>query len=567
MLHVLGRRVELHIIEHDSERLQKAPDPGPAQPPEVTSDPDVQRSSTSELAVSHSPPNVDSHRPVQSNQDRMQYLRSSGPMSVQSMVNLSAFENSTQTEAPNLFGMNANFDHPYADLPPSDLLYTIVDLYFKHVNPWCPILDRKATFDRIFGSSLAEEGDRILLHAIICATLRFSKDQRLTNDTRKRYYETAKQKVFLYGFQNSGMRALQSLTIMALDSTGTSNGPQSGNLLAVIVRSVFQLGLHVEKQLHLGPPTYPSASTLQEFSLPQPISWIESEGRRRLFWMAYILDRYICLESSSEFTLDERVTARPLPCRYDLFSRNQPVETRWFSGPEQSEYVVNRPENMGSFSYHCDVLRILSRIHKFLRTPIDISSVAEVENWQNTYRDLDAELNTWLYNLPDDYSRISQLCHSSPTSRISNWIMLHAAFVISVLRLHSCAAYPTVRSHIFGPSYNAMQRCLAAVESLREIAQDVVNTGMLDLLGPHFAFSLWVSARVLLVHASATDSDVNSTIGFFISTIEKMGYYWEVARRYAQTLDRVLQEFQESKRSTAAMPSSSPSRSLVEMRR
>lgn len=117
-----------------------------------------------------------------------------------------------------------------------------------------------------------------------------------------------------------------------------------------------------------------------------------------------------------------------------------------------------------------------------------------------------------LHHLPGEYGKISQLCHSDPASKIANWIMLHAAFVTATIRLHSSAAYPTIKSHLFTPSFNATQKCLSAVESLREIAQDVVNTRGLDLLGPPFAFSLWVSARLLLVHAATMECEVDPKI-------------------------------------------------------
>jgi hypothetical protein len=124
--------------------------------------------------------------------------------------------------------------------------------------------------------------------------------------------------------------------------------------------------------------------------------------------------------------------------------------------------------------------------------------------------------------------------------------MLHAAFVTATIRLHSAAAYPTIRSHLFTASFNATQKCLSAVESLREIAQDVVNTRGLDLLGPPFAFSLWVSARLLLVHAATMECEVNPKIHFFISTLQQMGQFWEVAQNYANILVHVVREHQQS---------------------
>lgn len=476
-------------------------------------------------------------------------------MTIQSVVGTTAPENLAEPACPRSSTPSANFGQTPTlsepDLPPYDLLYTLVDLYFKHINTWSPILDRKATFDELFGNSTLNEPECVLLHAIVATTLRFSKDPRLTPESRKQYHEVSKQKVQLYGLEHPNVRALQALIILAVDILGTSNGPQGWNMLALIVRNIVQLGLCVEKSVFLAPPTYQSIGSLQAYVLPQPKTWIEDEGRRRLLWMVYVLDRYATVATAFDFTLDESEMDRPLPCRYDLFSQIEPVETRWFRGADRSQTTLNRPENLGSFSYHCEVLTILSRIHRLLRRPIDIGSAADVQQWRDSYQELDGELNTWLHSLPGEYGKISQLCHSDPASKVSNWIMLHAAFVTSVIRLHSSAAYPTVTSHILKPSYNAIKRCLAAAESLREIAQDVVHSGMLDLLGPPFAFSLWVSARLLLVHAATTQCGVDPNVHFFISTLEQMGQFWPVAQNYAEILSRVVQEHQQNEHSFA----------------
>lgn len=217
-----------------------------------------------------------------------------------------------------------------ADLPPPDLLYSLVDLYFKHVATWSPILDRKHTFDTLFGRSVLEEPARILLHAIVAVTLRFSKDARLTAGLREHYHDVSKQKVQLYGLENPNIQALQALVILAVDILGTSNGPQGWNLLALIARNVVQLGLNLEKSVYLVAAPYPSISCLQAYAISQPTSWTESEARRRLFWMVYVLDRYTTVSTSFNFTLDDVEVDRPLPCSYDLFSQNEPVETKWF---------------------------------------------------------------------------------------------------------------------------------------------------------------------------------------------------------------------------------------------
>jgi hypothetical protein len=72
---------------------------------------------------------------------------------------------------------------------------------------------------------------------------------------------------------------------------------------------------------------------------------------------------------------------------------------------------------------------------------------------------------------------------------------------------------------------------------------------MLDKLGPPFAFTLWVSARLLLVHGSTIAQNVSPDIIFFVDTLAQMGKYWKVAERYSTILQRVLDEYGEYQQS------------------
>ncbi|RKU49158.1 hypothetical protein DL546_008426 [Coniochaeta pulveracea] len=483
------------------------------------------------------------------------------------------------------------------DLPPNDVLYTLVDLFFKHTNTWIPILDRKTTFATFFGSTSLTEADRIVLYAIVACTLRFSKDPRLTPELKRHYHESAKRRVELYAFENVNIEASRALVILLVDVLGTSNGPRGWNLLALIVQNAKQLGLFAETKVYLapGPGCVPETGSLRMVAIAQPRSFIEDEGRRRLAWVIYQLDRYATIATTTfDFMLHDKDMNRHLPCSYDLFSKNVPVETcpcpSWealhdLGGSSAFPLLHGRHDNLGSFSHHCQILRILSGIHDFLKTPLDITSAAAITKWRNTHQTLDAALNTWLQNLPGEYSRVSALCHSDPASRVANWFMLHSVFVTSAVRLHSAAAYPItsiLRSPVvgqqqqhqqqhqqpkqqdqvqqggtaaigggqmsngvdsdFSPSYHAVRSCLSAVNSLCDIVRDVREVDGLDLLGPPFAFSLWMAARVLIVHAAATGSAVDPKVDFFIETLAHVGRFWEVAGNYAKILTRVVQK-------------------------
>ncbi|KAK3942896.1 fungal-specific transcription factor [Diplogelasinospora grovesii] len=481
---------------------------------------------------------------------------------------------------PSNLGMNQNPGQITSDqdLPPYDLLYALVDLYFKHVNTWCPILHRKTTLDSLFGPSLIEETDKILLHAIVATTLRFSTDARLTEERRRRYHDVSKQRVLLYGMENSSVKSLQALVILALDLCGSSNGPPGWSIMALITRSVVQLGLAVETNSFTVSPSYTSIYTLRAMILPEPRDFIEEESRRRLFWMIYLLDRYATIATAFEFALDDKEIDRTLPCRDDLWIKNQKVETRWFrtedhrtddpNGSANSpEYEVNKPENLGAFSYYIEILGILSKIHKFLKQPVDISALTDVENWQMRYKELDTMLTSWKFGLPGEYGNMAKLFHPNSAKTLNcGWVMLHATYHTAVIRLHSSAAYPTTRSPIFTPSFSASQRCHAAVENIAALGDFVVSHGLLSKLGPPFAFTLWVAARLLLVHGSTVEHKLSPQIAFFVDTLRDMGRYWPVAARYCELLSRVLDEHRDSERQGDGVTPSSV-KILADMRR
>lgn len=439
------------------------------------------------------------------------------------------------------------------ELPPYDLLYALVDLYFKHINTWCPILHRKTTLDTLFGQSMVDEEDKVLMHAVVATTLRYSADARLTEDRRRHYYETSKQRVLLYGMQHLSVKSLQALVILALDLCGSSNGPPGWNIMALITRAVVQLGLAVESNSFLVAPSYTSIYTLRAMILPEPRDFVEEESRRRLFWMVYLLDRYATIATAFEFGIDDREIDRTLPCRDDLWMKNQKVETRWFRtdvgppGGVASEHEVDKPENLGAFSYYIEILGILSKIHKFLKQPVDISALSDVETWQMRYKELDSKLTSWKLGLPGEYGNMAKLFQPASAKALNcGWIMLHATYHTAVIRLHSSAAYPTTRSPIFTPSYSASQRCHAAVENIAALCDFVVANGLLVKLGPPFAFTLWVAARVLLVHGSTVERKLSPQIGPFVDTLREMGRYWPVAARYCSLLSRVLDEHRDS---------------------
>ena len=441
------------------------------------------------------------------------------------------------------------------DLPSDDILFSLIEIFFAQVQPGCPILHRQTLLDSYFARPVAEQEkeDIILLFAISAAALRFSTDKRLDYEYKNQFKTLAKQKVIFNALENPSIQSLRAMVIIVLDVVGSTNGPSGWGLLALTTRMAIHLGLNTEPSnspaflMNGGSKELPSISTWGVGMLPEPRDWIEQEGRRRLFWMVYVLDIYTSLGTSLDLTLDENEIERLLPCQDEIWDRNQPTTTRWFRTPaRQFDNTVSNVGSLSSFSFLVEILGLLGRIHRFLRKAIDINNLSDVEAWQLKYRELDKAMMTWKLSLPMQFGNLIRALNVGPSTNSVDpgWVLLHAAYNTAVIRLHSVAAYPTNRSSIFGPSYSAGQRCLSAVQNIAALTRLVLDNNMISQLGSTFAFTLWVSARVLLVHASTTQVPIIPDIRLFLDALHEMGRIYETAERYASILQRVFDELE-----------------------
>ena len=113
------------------------------------------------------------------------------------------------------------------------------------------------------------------------------------------------------------------------------------------------------------------------------------------------------------------------------------------------------------------------------------------------------------------------------------WLILSSCQI----RLHSSVAY--IRDPLFQLSEKEKARnaCLEGMHGIRGITHYVIDYGMIDRLGPPFAFTLWVAGRVMLVDKSKVKSLE------FIDALKMMGQHWQVALSYSETLERVHRDY------------------------
>lgn len=324
-------------------------------------------------------------------------------------------------------------DLPQFEVPSLEVQRELVDLFFVHIHPWCPILHFDTTKETLLEPPVPVEGpDRIILHAIIASTLKFWTGS-LSDDVKRQFYQKSKDRVLAYGVHHSSVKALQALVILAIEEMGCSNETTGFKVLDMLTRSVVRLGLSMEQYSPGIAPQDAPVRTLHGAMLPKPRNWVEEESRRRLFWMVYTLACFTTIITNSDFPLEDEDFDRRLPCRDELFRNVGPkVQTPWPRdyGQTGASIKYEHPEWLGPFSYYVEILSASSIIHQFLKKPLDITSLTDVDKWKIEYQSLSRAIEGWKSAVPDEYGDLATRSFNPATlrARKAGLVMLYSAF-------------------------------------------------------------------------------------------------------------------------------------------
>lgn len=424
------------------------------------------------------------------------------------------------------------------EYPAAGVAFELIDLYFQRLHAQFPVLHPQETRNALKRVVQTGGGWPMLLHSVVAVSLRCLDEGRLSGAQRKRYHENCRNRVVLQSLNITTIDALQALVILAYDMVGVSNGPPTWGILALITSAARHLGLLKEESEGAATPRpHESISTKDDVILPRADTFLERETRRRLFWGIFLLDRYSAVATSFAFRIGESEIDRLLPVREVLWSADTMGEPRtmWLRTEARRTDSLNEFENMDQFGYLIQIIHILSLIHDFLRQPVHIHSFNEVIQWQMTYRQLNQEIDDWHNALPD---KIKNWAHLTPMVA-----MINAAYHTTVIRLHSSAGYSLIKSDFFTSSPSAARRCVQAAKNMVVLARQVSAMGNWECLGPHYAWSLWVSARLLLVDSVTSNKGAFPVdLEFLIAALKQMGQVWKVAARYWEILSLVIDE-------------------------
>ncbi|KAF2211512.1 hypothetical protein CERZMDRAFT_43217 [Cercospora zeae-maydis SCOH1-5] len=205
--------------------------------------------------------------------------------------------------------------------------------------------------------------------------------------------------------RNTDLLSVQALIGMALFLQGTPNPQPTFFLVAAAIRLAHSIGLHKRGS---------------GFNL----NGVENEQRTRVFWIAYLLDKDLCLRSGRPPVQDDD------DMNVDLPSEKPP------------DNIGNVPlkdgTTMNLFRLMCQFAQIQSRVYKQLYS-VKASRQSDGE-LLNTIGELDAALEEWKDGIPIDF-RPEHEIKATHTPLILHIVVLHFAYYNCLTTIHRMSVH------------------------------------------------------------------------------------------------------------------------------
>ncbi|CAH0022138.1 unnamed protein product [Clonostachys rhizophaga] len=449
--------------------------------------------------------------------------------------------------------------------PLSDqLVDSLIEIYFDKIHPWIPML-HTSHFRAMLKNSAERQRHANILHAIISLCMRFSQDPRLdaSPNLRSRYATQSRQRVILASMESFSVENLQALIICAFDIIGSGRGPSAWSIVGSMTRTVEQLRLSVEEDEDENGKSSTNSLIRRMAFLAPSSSWTEAEGRRRVFWNVFLMDRFCSIATGWNLSLTTADVKRRLPCEGALWAKtdNLPVPTPYFGVSDQSynSYPLSarrtdeqEEASLGGFAYCIEATESLSLVTSFfLQHELNTSERDDIQRWLMRFKQLDLRLVQWKVLLPEKWREACVL--NSDGNMDPNLTLAHITQNTAVVLLHQAVAYPKPKWQSMTavkPSSSSAETCQAAAKEVSIIAQKFLQNSSIPT-SPQFAFCLFVCCRMLITHAAFYNAPLSTAYDSLVTSLEEISRRWSgphsskepnLASRFASRLIQARRE-------------------------
>ncbi|KAI0156897.1 fungal-specific transcription factor domain-containing protein [Xylariaceae sp. FL1272] len=422
---------------------------------------------------------------------------------------------------------------------PDDLIDSVTEIYFTRIHPWIPMLHESRFRDSM---KIPSERTRLrmIFYAITSVCARLCSDPRLSDaQTRSALSTKCRRTVMLAAMESFSVENLQALVICAFDIIGNGKGPSAWSIVGSMARTVECLQLSVERDDEQLLPANFQVLIKRAAFLPPSQDWTEAEGRRRVFWNVFLMDRFCSMATGWNLSLKSEEIKRRLPCEGKLWKRAEPLAmpTPYLGVADRSLEAGDTPlsaslgeqsmESLGGFAYCIEATESLSLVSSFfLQQVVDLASVQETQRWMLRFKKLDLRLIQWKLFLPERWKVACALNEDGIMD--PNLTLAHITHNTAVVLLHQCIAYPPPcwqATPLKLPSVSSAETCLAAAREVAIMAHNFLQ-GSDFLTNPQFSFCLFICGRLFLAHSKYYKIEIPVS---FESLIESLG---EISRRW-----------------------------------
>ncbi|EFY94894.1 fungal specific transcription factor domain protein [Metarhizium robertsii] len=439
-------------------------------------------------------------------------------------------------------------------IPPSRELETILDMYFKYVHPWVPVL-HAATFLRRVRDPNRPAGVSLLVQAIVAVASHFlhspgdadSEEQQEQQQEARQYASLCRQNVITSAIESNTKESIQALILVTFDSMKRGLSASPWSLVAIISRKIDALQLYSEEPMR-------REGFSDYFSRPAPNleaahAWLEVEERRRVFWAAFLMDRFCSITSGAAPGIPSKNIRRRLPCDGYRWEQDLRVETSFFKTHEQGADETDaeepeppfppayadteQPSGIGGLAYTIEASESLFLVTKFhARHPVELNKSSQLSSWLNKFRHLDSRLLQWELCLTHRWRDVRVVDgYIDP-----NLALAHMTHNAAIIVLHRRLAYPPASSRAWLSalvSAASREACVMAAIKMNRIANRYLDAS--DGIPPHqFVFCLYIAGELFLSQAAHQSIPPADEVGTIMAALDEISRRLHRGRHDAQ---------------------------------
>ncbi|ORY80855.1 fungal-specific transcription factor domain-domain-containing protein [Protomyces lactucae-debilis] len=456
-----------------------------------------------------------------------------------------------KSTAPSAEGSSASFKKSryevgHTGLPCQEILEEAVELYMQHFNNDIFSFFHKPTFLRSLRNNDVEP---VLMLGVLTLSARFCNTvvKDFENEAAACEYFCKKTLALLVpDIDKPSVTRIQALLMVGLHLWGASQGAAAFIYVGVAIRMAQVLDLGSEG-------SYPPRNKLNS------TEWIVTESRRRTFWSAYLMDRFLSNGRGRPLTISNSDISIPLPADNLNFTYGTPEAERHLNEDLQSVEIL--PECTGTMAMLIELVDIWSRMAQWSCARRWLQD--ELAPWDpaSEFFQVDQMIGKWHARLPKSlrYNEHTTLVQLS--QRHTSWALMHIVYYNGLLFTHrSYLTFAPTKQDPKGPREAAdrgwvepegfwkrsAHTCFSAAEQIIELNRQLLETGN-ALTTPFLLFSVFSAANIL-AYLDAFPW-VDPAISPRARTLYELGYHhldsvkhkWRMVVNWTDTLTKLFE--------------------------